>query len=109
MIDRKQLSAHDLECLSVFEGIKPFTITITTPEDTMFLAEALLYRMGCKEEGLMDKTLKMMAKSCNELGSAEEGIKLFFERGTIAGHQFPSFMVPLFTLMFEHMLNKAKL
>lgn len=109
MIDRTKLSAHDLECVAVFDGIKPFTITVTTPEDTMFLAEALLYRLGCKDESVMDDTLKLIAKSCKELGSAEEGVKLFFNAGKEKGRQFPAFMVPMFVHLFSHMMEKAKL
>ncbi|HEU0069617.1 MAG TPA: hypothetical protein VFQ26_10245 [Nitrospiraceae bacterium] len=106
MIDKSKLSDNDKESAAVFEGIQPFTITVSDPVDVLFLAEALLKKMGCPDKRLHE-TLMLMARMAKTYG-VEKGMNKFFYRAVEHGLIYPAFMKPIFIHMFTHIVNKAK-
>lgn len=107
MINRSNLSDNDKEVLAVFDGLPPFTITVTQPEDALFLAEGLFLKLGCPPE-LMAETLQTMTDCVKHTGSVEEGVALFFDSGTERGFYYPAFMRGIFVHLFNHVTEKNK-
>jgi hypothetical protein len=94
--------------MDVFKDLKPFTITINSGEDAMFLSMALMRQIAGSKE-LADESLHLMAKQSSMLG-AEEAISVFCQQANEAGLKFPAFIKPLLTLMFSHIMeNREKI
>lgn len=104
----KNPSESDLLALKVFEGLKPFTITVNNGADAMYLSMALMNSMTGNQE-VTNEAMKMMIRHARADG-VQAAIDLYFNMADKAGMNFPEFIKPIMTLMVTHMFeNKDKI
>lgn len=99
---------NDLLALKVFEGLKPFTITVNNGADAMYLSLALLNNMTGNPE-LTNGALRLLIQHSKLIG-VDVAIAEFFKEADERNITYPEFIKPILTLMINHMFdNKEKI
>lgn len=104
----KNPSENDRLALKVFEGLKPFTITVNNGADAMYLSLALLNQMTGDVE--RTNTAMRMLVAHAKLVGVEEAVRHFFDKAKECDLAHPEFIKPIIILMLNHMFeNKDKI
>lgn len=89
-----------------FSDIGPFTITITNPDDLLFLHTACLIHTLNGDVDHAKEVLLLMADAATQLGP-EKAIDMAVKEGREYDFYFPDFYKPLAIAMIKHTINKA--
>lgn len=102
-----KLVTCDKEAIEEFKDFGPMTITLTKPEDIMFLHTASLVFTVNNNMTHAQQVLLLMADMAAKIGP-EEAVNMAIEQGRQNGFFFPEFYKPLAIAMFKHSLAKAQ-
>lgn len=104
----KNTSETDQFALKVFEGLKPFTITVNNGADAMYLSMALINSMTGSPE-MSNSAMRMLIEH-SKLKGINEAVAHFFEQADECEIDYPEFIKPIMILMITHILeNKDKI
>lgn len=94
--------------MDAFQGLQPFTITITKADDAMFLSLAVLTQMTGDPE-LTNEAMKLIVNHAKLVG-VDKAVDHFFEQANAGEISYPDFLKPVLKIMFTHIFeNKEKI
>lgn len=97
------------EVTKQFDDIGPFTITITNPDDILFLHTAcLIHTMGNDVEKAKEILLFIANGAADPYIGPDNAVSIAVKEGRAKGYHFPDFYKPLAIAMLKHSLGKAK-
>lgn len=97
----------DKDAIEEFKDFGPITITLTKPEDIMFLHTASLTFTVNNNMKHAEQVLLLMADMAARV-SPEEAVNMAIDEGKRHGFFFPEFYKPLAIAMLNHSLKKAR-
>lgn len=92
--------------MDAFDGLQPFTITITKAEDAMFLSLALLTEMT-GDKDLTQHTMKLMVNHA-KLAGVDNAVDHFFEQAKSENISYPDFLNPVMKIMLSHIFKNRE-